>query len=151
MGIKCCCNDKDEPEIIANLPEKNIITRNRHLDNNQSNNLIIVNPIQNNLPFESYNTSNEIYLSNEQIVSTNLNENVDLNNYVTKNSNASQSPILNEKQIQAMFDQANQNLSIKENPINKPNYGQNIIYDNPINQNPITINNNICHKIKSKQ
>jgi hypothetical protein len=54
MGVNCCSHDKEPPEITINKPEKNITTQNPNLDKNQANNLVIINPNQNNQSSRSY-------------------------------------------------------------------------------------------------
>lgn len=53
MGVSCCTHQKDAPEIITIVePEKNINMKKREdilVKENQQNNLIIVNPNENNI------------------------------------------------------------------------------------------------------
>ena len=160
MGVNCCSKDKDkdEPEIITIKPQKNISNLNQNSDNN---NLIIVNPInpiQNPQPLGSYisnaNSSNDIYQSTEQIIP--YNEKIDSNKFFTINSSNNESHILNEKQIEAIFDKVKKNFKANENLKNRTNDGQNIIiqnypiYDNINNLNnqflPINQSQNIIHQ-----
>lgn len=94
MGINCCSQEKEPPEITINKPENN-----RNLDDlkqspnsvkNQTNELIIVNPIQTSQLQQSLasssSSSNIICPHMDQNSSRALNNLVNLNNFYINNS-----------------------------------------------------------------
>ena len=113
MGVNCCSHDKEPPEITINKPEKNITTQNPNLDKNQANNLVIINPNQNNQSSRSYisniDSSNLAYSLQEQNVPKVSNEQIDYNNLFTTDNSNKDPFAFTEKEIQEIMEQSMKN------------------------------------------
>ena len=134
MGINCCTHEKEAPEITINNPEKNIGAKKNNFDNDKENNLVVVNPSQ--YYSSNINSTAVSYPYYGQNVQNIVNESVDLNNLFNTNNSS-----LNEKEIQAIFDQAIINTGVNGPQLNSINYGQNISSNNQIYQNINNVNN----------
>ena len=140
MGVNCCSHEKEAPEITINKPEKNITAQNQNLDKTQPNNLVVINPNQNNQSSRSnisnVNSSNVMYSLEEQNIPKVLNEQINYNNYFTTDNSNKDPYAFTEKEIQEILAQTMQNSGYTQ-PTSQSNinaYNQNIIPNNQIYQ-----------------
>ena len=142
MGVSCCTHQKDAPEIITVInPEKNInLTKKEDISEkgNQQNNLIIVNPNENNINDLSNNIvsiiDSKINNINNPNRIINLENPLDINTMLDSEISNKNPLEFNQKEIDDIFNQAIKNSNFSENETNK--------YDNVFNSN---LNSNSIH------
>ena len=159
MGVNCCSNEKEPPEITINKPENNysITKKNPNSEKNQQNELIIVNPIQSTQIqgsiISSVSSSNIIHDNFDQNNSNILEKTANLNKIIISDNSKDLS--FNQKKILNVFKQNYNYSNIKNNQIKYPKKGKNLIYNNnnihPNINNMKKINNNkIIHQSGNK-
>ena len=135
MGVSCCSHQKDAPEIITVVePEKNINIKKREdilSKENQQNNLIIVNPNENNITDSNgiiipINDSKNNNINNPNRI-INLENPLDINTLLNSEISNKNPLEFGQKEIDDIFSQAIKNSNIYEN--------ENTKYDNTFNSN----------------
>jgi hypothetical protein len=135
MGVSCCTHQKDAPEIITVVePEKNINIKKREdilSKENQQNNLIIVNPNENNITDSNgiiipINDSKINNINNPNRI-INLENPLDINTLLNSEISNKNPLEFGQKEIDDIFSQAIKNSNIYEN--------ENTKYDNTFNSN----------------
>ena len=127
MGVSCCTHQKDAPEIITVVePEKNINIKKREdilSKENQQNNLIIVNPNENNITDSNgiiipINDSKNNNINNPNRI-INLENPLDINT-ILDSEISNKNPLEHgQKEIDDIFNQAIRNSNIYENETTK--------------------------------
>lgn len=140
MGVSCCTHQKDAPEIVTLVkPEKNINIKKREniLDKeNQQNNLIIVNPNENNI----MDSKGKIMPINDSKINNTNNPNRIINienpldiNAMLDSEISNKNPLeFDQKEIDDIFNQAIKNSNLYENE----NTNVNVVNSN-LNSNSI--------------
>ena len=140
MGVSCCTHQKDAPEIITIVePEKNINMKKREdilVKENQQNNLIIVNPNENNI----MNSNDKIIPINDSKINNMNNPNRIINlenpldiNTMLESEISNKNPLeFDQKEIDDIFNQAIINSNFYENE----NINVNVVTSN-LNSNSI--------------
>lgn len=140
MGVSCCTHQKDAPEIVTLVkPEKNINIKKRENINdkeNQQNNLIIVNPNENNI----MDSNGKIMHINDSKINNTNNPNRIINienpldiNAMLDSEISNKNPLeFGQKEIDDIFNQAIKNSNLYENE----NTNVNVVNSN-LNSNSI--------------
>ena len=140
MGVSCCTHQKDAPEIITIVePEKNINMKKREdilVKENQQNNLIIVNPNENNI----MDSKGKIIPINDSKINNINNPNRIINlenpldiNTMLESEISNKNPLeFDQKEIDDIFNQAIKNSNLYENE----NTNVNVVTSN-LNSNSI--------------
>ena len=140
MGVSCCTHQKDAPEIVTLVkPEKNINIKKReniYDKENQQNNLIIVNPNENNImvsngkimPFNDSKINN----TNNPNRIINIENPLDINTMLNSEISNKNPLEFDQKEINDIFNQAIKNSNLYENE----NTNVNVVNSN-LNSNSI--------------